>query len=102
MSSTHRIALGAALAMALTGIALPQEGGIKAYPTVDRVEYVLDGPTLLGTGGAIERALPKLPDAFFVLYGDSYLECNFRAVQAAFRAARVLPLPLCGLLPFWT
>jgi len=41
MSSTHRIALGAALAM-LTGIALAQEGGTKAYPTVDRVEYVLE------------------------------------------------------------
>ena len=52
-----------------------------------RVEYALDGPTLLGTGGALEHALPKLPDAFFVLYGDSYLECDFRAVQAAFRAA---------------
>src|SRR6266700_3820007 len=43
MSSTHRIALGAALAMTLTGIALAQEGGTtKAYPTVDRVEYVLE------------------------------------------------------------
>src|SRR5438093_13375308 len=42
MSSTHRIALGAALAMMLTGNALAQGGGIKAYPTVDRVEYVLE------------------------------------------------------------
>src|SRR6266705_4758362 len=42
MSSTHRIALGTALAMTLTGIALAQEGGPKAYPTVDRVEYVLE------------------------------------------------------------
>jgi len=42
MSSTHRIALGAALAMALTGIALAQGGGTKAYPTVDRVEFVLE------------------------------------------------------------
>src|SRR5712691_5100533 len=42
MSSTHRIALGAALAMTLTGIALAQGGGIKAYPTVDRVEFVLE------------------------------------------------------------
>jgi len=42
MSSTHRIALGAALAMTLTGIALAQGGGTKAYPTVDRVEYVLE------------------------------------------------------------
>src|SRR6266853_3783355 len=42
MSSTHRIALGAALALTLPGIALAQEGGTKAYPTVDRVEYVLE------------------------------------------------------------
>src|SRR6266496_3823191 len=42
MSSTRRIALGAALAMALIGIALAQGGGIKAYPTVDRVEFVLE------------------------------------------------------------
>jgi len=42
MSSTHRIALGAALAMTLTGIALAQGGGTKAYPTVDRVEFVLE------------------------------------------------------------
>ena len=28
-------------------------------------------PTLLGTGGALRRALPLLGDAFFVLYGDS-------------------------------
>src|ERR1041385_2597336 len=42
MSSTHRIALGAALAMTLTGVALAQKVGIKAYPTVDRVEFVLE------------------------------------------------------------
>jgi len=42
MWSTHRIALGAALAMALTGVALAQGGGTKAYPTVDRVEFVLE------------------------------------------------------------
>ncbi len=40
MSSTHRIALGAALTMALTGIASAQGGG--GYPTVDRVEFVLE------------------------------------------------------------
>lgn len=51
------------------------------------VRYSFDGPTLLGTGGAIRRALPKLPNAFFVLYGDSYLECDYYAVQAAFEAS---------------
>src|SRR4051812_26678653 len=42
-------------------------------------EYVHDGPILLGTGGAIRRALSSLGDAFFVMYGDSYLECDFAA-----------------------
>jgi len=48
------------------------------------VKYSVDGPTLLGTGGALKRALPLLEDAFFVLYGDSYLPCDFRAVKEAF------------------
>jgi N-acetyl-alpha-D-muramate 1-phosphate uridylyltransferase len=29
--------------------------------------------------------LPMLPDHFFVLYGDSYLICDYEAVEAAFR-----------------
>jgi N-acetyl-alpha-D-muramate 1-phosphate uridylyltransferase len=51
------------------------------------VEYAWDGPTLLGTGGALRRALPKLGDAFFVFYGDSYLPVDFGAVETAFSAA---------------
>jgi NDP-sugar pyrophosphorylase family protein len=49
-----------------------------------RVEYVFDGPSLLGTAGAVKRALPSAGAAFFVLYGDSYLPCDYRAVQASF------------------
>ncbi len=52
-----------------------------------RVRYVFDGPPLLGTGGAIRRALPELGDAFFVLYGDSYLGCDYAAVEQAFLAS---------------
>jgi NDP-sugar pyrophosphorylase family protein len=48
------------------------------------VEYCFDGPRLLGTAGALRRALPHLGAAFFVLYGDSYLECDFGAVQDAY------------------
>jgi NDP-sugar pyrophosphorylase family protein len=51
------------------------------------VEYSFDGTRLLGTAGAIRHALERLPEAFFVLYGDSYLECDYAAVQAAFEAA---------------
>jgi NDP-sugar pyrophosphorylase family protein len=50
-----------------------------------RFAYVHDGPVLLGTGGAIRRALARLGHAFFVMYGDSYLECDFGAVERAFR-----------------
>lgn len=50
-----------------------------------RFTYVHDGPVLLGTGGALRRALPHLGDAFFVMYGDSYLECDFAAVERCFR-----------------
>ena len=49
-----------------------------------RVQYVFDGPILLGTGGALKKALPLLGENFFVLYGDSYLPCDFLAVQEAF------------------
>lgn len=49
-----------------------------------QVGFSFDGPRLLGTGGAIKKALPLLGDAFFVLYGDSYLRCDYRAVQSEF------------------
>src|SRR5688500_2247372 len=52
-----------------------------------RVEYIFDGPRLLGTGGALRRALPRLGDAFFVMYGDSYVQCDLAAVGAAFAAS---------------
>lgn len=45
-----------------------------------KIDYAFDGPKLLGTGGALIAALPKLGDAFYVLYGDSYLPIDYRAV----------------------
>jgi NDP-sugar pyrophosphorylase family protein len=50
-----------------------------------RLEYSFDGPKLLGTGGALKRALPLLGTEFFVLYGDSYLPLEYRPVADAFR-----------------
>ena len=49
-----------------------------------QIEYAFDGPKLLGTGGALIAALPKLGDAFYVLYGDSYLPIDYRAVGGFF------------------
>jgi len=49
-----------------------------------RLRYSFDGPTLLGTGGALKKALPLLGPGFFVLYGDSYLPTQFSPIAAAF------------------
>jgi D-sedoheptulose 7-phosphate isomerase len=51
------------------------------------VAYSFDGPILRGTAGALRAALPQLGEAFFVLYGDSYLPCDYRAVEQAFLAS---------------
>ncbi len=57
-----------------------------------KVEWLYDGPTLLGTAGALKRALPLLGGPFFVLYGDSYLPMPWRPVQDAFDASGKLAL----------
>jgi len=48
------------------------------------IKYSFDGPRLLGTAGALRRALPLLGESFFVLYGDSYLPCDYQAIEQAF------------------
>src|SRR5581483_1642516 len=48
------------------------------------VSYAFDGGVPLGTAGAIRNALPLLGDEFFVLYGDSYLNCDYGGVARAF------------------
>ncbi len=52
-----------------------------------KLDYAFDGPTLLGTGGALRRALPLLGEAFLVLYGDSYLPIDYAAAVRAFVAS---------------
>jgi NDP-sugar pyrophosphorylase family protein len=49
-----------------------------------KLEYSFDGEKLLGTGGAIKRALPKLGEEFFILYGDSYLPMDYAPVAEFF------------------
>jgi NDP-sugar pyrophosphorylase family protein len=51
------------------------------------VDYVSDGATLLGTGGALARALPELGDPFAMIYGDSWLEFDYAAAVEAFHAS---------------
>ena len=52
-----------------------------------RIRYVFDGPRPLGTGGSLAAAVPELGDQFFVLYGDSYLDCDYAAVERTFAAS---------------
>jgi NDP-sugar pyrophosphorylase family protein len=49
-----------------------------------KVEYSYDGPELIGTAGALQKARPYLGDPFWVLYGDSYLDFDYRAVSDCF------------------
>jgi len=49
-----------------------------------QIGYSFDGPTLLGTGGALKRALPKLGEHFLVIYGDSYMPVDYPAIVEAF------------------
>lgn len=52
-----------------------------------QLDYSSDGPQPLGTGGALIRARPKLGEAFYVLYGDSYLPIDYAAAGQAFLAS---------------
>lgn len=52
-----------------------------------RVQYSHDAPELDGTLGAVRRALPLLGRRFMVLYGDTYLRLDYRAVDGAWRAS---------------
>jgi NDP-sugar pyrophosphorylase family protein len=49
-----------------------------------KLEYSHDGDRPVGTASALRQALPKLGEVFLVLYGDSYLEIDYRPVVTAF------------------
>lgn len=52
-----------------------------------KVIYSADEPILLGTGGAIKKALPFLGENFFVLYGDSFLPIDYSPIEQDFLAS---------------
>jgi NDP-sugar pyrophosphorylase family protein len=56
------------------------------------VDYCYDGASLLGTGGALCKALPLLGPEFLVMYGDSWLDTSFAPIVAAFRQSGKLAL----------
>ena len=69
---------------------IQREFGSEAYGI--KLEYSFDGEKLLGTGGAIKRALPKLGEEFFILYGDSYLPIPYAPVAEFFQRSGKLGL----------
>jgi NDP-sugar pyrophosphorylase family protein len=44
------------------------------------ITYSYDGPRPIGTLGAVRKAAPELGDRFLILYGDTYLRLDYRAV----------------------
>lgn len=49
-----------------------------------KITYSYDGEKLLGTGGAIRKALSFLPDTFFITYGDSFLDIDYQNIESRF------------------
>jgi MurNAc alpha-1-phosphate uridylyltransferase len=50
-----------------------------------KINYSYDGDKLLGTGGAIKKAIKNINSEFGVLYGDSYLPINYKDVICHFK-----------------
>ena len=83
----------AVLCIGYLGEMIQREFGNEAYGV--KLDYSFDSPRhsaaaaggekLLGTGGAIKRALPLLGKEFFALYGDSYLPVEYAPVAEFFR-----------------
>lgn len=48
------------------------------------LDYSIDGPSPLGTGGALRAALDLLGDEFFVMYGDSWLDIQYEKIVKSF------------------
>jgi NDP-sugar pyrophosphorylase family protein len=63
-----------------------------------QVDYSFDGPTLLGTAGAIKNALPKLGKSFFVMYGDSYLPCDYSTIANNFESRNFESTRVLGMM----
>ena len=48
------------------------------------INFSYDGEKLLGTGGAVRKATQNMETPFFVLYGDSYLDIEYRGIADAY------------------
>ena len=61
-----------------------------------RVDYVADGPTLLGTGGAVRRAIDALGPEFLVTYCGSWLDGALCAGSRRFSCERPARSNVCS------
>lgn len=52
-----------------------------------KIDYSYDGETLLGTGGAVRKALPLLEDDFLLVYGDSFMDVDYFEIAVRYRQA---------------
>lgn len=49
------------------------------------IRYSYDGDQLVGTGGALRRAIDQLDDEFVLIYGDSYMDADYGELLCHFR-----------------
>ena len=56
------------------------------------IRYSYDGDDPAGTGGAVRWAAPMLGDLFWIMYGDSYMDIDYRAVLDHFANGNALGL----------
>jgi len=72
------------------GDRIRQYWAFEPWP-VESIEFVDEGETLRGTGGALKLAFEQgvLRDSFFVLYGDSFLPVSFAPVWDEFERSRM-------------
>jgi len=54
------------------------------YPTGLSIQCFHDGPDLKGTAGSIRSVLHKLPESFWITYGDSYVVTDLNEAEANF------------------
>lgn len=79
------------LCVGYRGEMIEQEFGNGSSLGVE-LTYSFDGEELLGTGGALKKALPFLGERFLVLYGDSYLPIDYSAPVRAYVTSEKLGL----------
>lgn len=63
-------------------------GNGRRYGENVSISYSYDGEKLLGTGGAVVRALPLLEDEFLLIYGDSFMDVDYMEVLYRYREGK--------------